>query len=474
LRPVESRPEYDIKQLGNSGACKGLTGICGAVGRSENRVASAVEDMLKAMWRRGTRTQSYIIRAKGSCIGIGICDSPASASRGFHLTGNNAIAIDGFFYEEEPVNARLRGGDPARLLELPGAFSILSPTEDGLVAGRDPLGQKPLYYGAGSGGICAFASLREGLDRIGAEDPQPVPAGTILACSGGGFKQVDTSHQLKKPLETVVAEADAVRKIQDLLIEAVSKGVPERPGIALSGGLDSAIVAAVAKECGKNPELITVGMEGQPELDHAHRIAAELGLPVTIREFTADGVVDSLPEVVSIVETVDPVVVGVSIPLYFACRKARELGRKVIVAGQMSDELFGGYARFEELAAEGKPDQAREEIWKSVLTASTNDFEPGDKVAVSLGLEMRCPFAYLPLVDYALRLPLSLKVRISGKKITRKYILRKLAARLKLPDSVVDRPKKAVQYSSGVQKVLLKEARRRKLTLGEFVSSFAD
>lgn len=474
MRPGESRPEYDIKQLGNSGDCKGLTGICGAVGRSENRVASAVNDMLKAMWRRGTRTQSYITRAKGSCIVIGICDSPASASRGFHLAGNNAVAIDGFFYEEEPINARLRGGDPARLLELPGAFSFLSPTEDGLVAGRDPLGQKPLYFGAGSEDIAAFASLKEGLDRIGEENPQPVPAGTVSVGSEIGFKPVESPHQLKRPLETAVTENDAAHRIQELLIEAISKGIPERPVIAFSGGLDSAIVAAVAKECGKDPELVTVGIEGQPELDHAHKVAAELGLPITIREITADEVLDSLADVVAIVETTDPVAVGVSIPLYLACRKVRGLGRNVIVAGQMSDELFGGYARFEELAAEGKPDQAREEIWKSVLAASTNDFEPGDKVAVSLGLEMRCPFAYLPLVDYALRLPLSLKVRISGKKVTRKYILRKLAARLKLPDSVVDRPKKAVQYSSGVQKVLSREAKRRNLSLSKFLSSFAD
>ncbi|HEY4822707.1 MAG TPA: asparagine synthetase B [Candidatus Bathyarchaeia archaeon] len=451
-----------------------MTGICGAVGKSENRVASAVEDMLKAMWRRGTRTQSHITRAKGSCIGIGICDSPVSPSRGFRLIGNHAIAVDGFFYDEEPVKTGLRGGDFSGLLELPGAFSFLSPTEDGLVAGRDPLGQKPLYLGTGSEDIVAFASLKEGLDRIGAENLQPVPAGTVLVGSERGFKPVKGSHQLKRPLETAVTENDAVHRIQELLIEAVSKGIPERPGIAFSGGLDSAIVAAVAKECGKDPELVTVGIERQPELDHAHKVAAELGLSITIREITADEVLDSLADVVAIVETADPVAVGVSIPFYFACRKARELGRNVIVAGQMSDELFGGYARFEELAAEGKPNQVREEMWKSVLAASTNDFEPGDKIAVSLGLEMRCPFAYFPLVDYALRLPLSLKVRISGEKTARKYILRRLASRLKLPDSVVDRQKKAVQYSSGVQKVLLKEAKRRKLSLGKFLSSFAN
>jgi asparagine synthase (glutamine-hydrolysing) len=56
--------------------------------------------------------------------------------------------------------------------------------------------------------------------------------------------------------------------------------------------------------------------------------------------------------------------------------------------------------------------------------------------------------------------------------VIRKYVLRRLAAQLSLPESVVDRPKKAVQYSSGVQKVLLKEAKRRGLSLGKMLESF--
>src|SRR5207245_8645025 len=82
------------------------------------------------------------------------------------------------------------------------------------------------------------------------------------------------------------------------------------------------------------------------------------------------------------------------------------------------------------------------------------------------------PSAYLPLVEYALKLPASLRVKLANGKVIRKYVLRRLAARLSLPDSVVDRPKKAVQYSSGVQKVLLKEAKRQGMSLGKMLESF--
>jgi len=108
---------------------------------------------------------------------------------------------------------------------------------------------------------------------------------------------------------------------------------------------------------------------------------------------------------------------------------------------------------------------------RSVLAAATNDFEPGDKLAVSHRLELQCPFAYLPLVDYALGIPISLKLRLAGDGVVRKYVLRRLAASWKLPESVVNRPKKAVQYSSGVQKVLLKEAKKRKMQLSDMLES---
>src|SRR5207245_10898337 len=86
-------------------------------------------------------------------------------------------------------------------------------------------------------------------------------------------------------------------------------------------------------------------------------------------------------------------------------------------------------------------------------------------------LELQCPFADLPLGDYAQSIPISLKLRLAGDGVVRKYVLRRLAASWKLPESVVNRPKKAVQYSSGVQKVLLKEAKKRKMQLSDMFES---
>jgi asparagine synthase (glutamine-hydrolysing) len=193
---------------------------------------------------------------------------------------------------------------------------------------------------------------------------------------------------------------------------------------------------------------------------------------VNVQELSSSDIINSLPEVVQIIESVDPVIVVISVPIYFACRKAHEIGLSYVAVGQLSDELFGGYGRFEEIALRNVPDDLGGAMFDSVVAASANDFDPGDKLAVAHGLELCCPFAYLPLVEYALKLPASLRVKVANGQVTRKFILRKLATKLNLPASVVDRPKKAVQYSSGVQKVLLKEAKRRGVGLAKMLESF--
>jgi len=135
--------------------------------------------------------------------------------------------------------------------------------------------------------------------------------------------------------------------------------------------------------------------------------------------------------------------------------------------GQLSDELFGGYARFEEIVMKEGLEAVDAAMWKSVVAAAEGDFAPGDKVAIWHGLEFRCPFAYLPLARLALELPVSLRVRVSEGLVVRKYLLRRLAEKWGLPGYVVNRPKKAFQYSSGVHKVLARETRRTKQEAGK-------
>ncbi len=429
--------------------------------------------MLGSMKSRGIIVETFGGKTEGAGnVVIGVCKSSESLSKNSQKSAEAFLALDGSFFDEDTLTIpRLVDTNSiGRVLGTPGAFALLVFARKKLIAARDSLGQKPLYWGVDVQGNFAFASLKIALKGAGINDPKPVPPGQVIEVSSRGLV-VSTNNVLTKPKNLEISEGEALSHLERLLLEAVWKMIPKKSGLAFSGGLDSALAAAACKRVGLEPELITVGLKGQPELEHAAQAADSIGLHANIRRLSEGEVVEAVPAVVRTVESDSPVTVGISVPFYFACQRAREIGVPVIVAGQLSDELFGGYAKFEELALKEGFDMVDLAMWNSLLAAAEGDFEPGDKVAVSFGLELRCPFAFLPLVNSALQLPVGLKVKMSKNGVTRKYILRRLAEMWGLPASIVNRPKRAFQYSSGVQKVLAKEARRQGRKLGELLSS---
>ncbi|HYU55900.1 MAG TPA: asparagine synthase-related protein [Candidatus Dormibacteraeota bacterium] len=450
-----------------------LSGIAGIIGRDARKVSSKLDATLSAMKSRGALTQSVTVDGKYGSVALGSCSHQLEHSPKVSVE-RTSFAVDGSL----PANLELEeiGGQAGQKafsdsIRDPGGFSVLGISGGRLLAGRDMLGQKPLYYGRDPQGTVAFASLKAALSKLGISNPRTVPPGHLLAAS---TKRVTVlaRETLSRFKELKVGEDQAAARTGELLLESLAEGVPEGYVTAFSGGLDSTLVAYAARENELGPELITVGLKGQAELEHARRIAKELGLEITVRELSQSEIMDRLGEVVETVESTDSTLVGHSVPLFFVCEVAEEMGMEHLLVGQLSDELFAGYGRFEELALKHHILESKKEVLRSVLAAATNDFEPGDKLAVSHQLELQCPFAYLPLVHYALSIPISLKLRLTNNGVVRKYVLRRLAASWKLPESVVNRPKKAVQYSSGVQKVLLKEAKKRKMTLHDLLESF--
>jgi asparagine synthase (glutamine-hydrolysing) len=449
-----------------------LTGIAGIIGPDAGKEASKLDSVLKAMRTRGSLTQSMAIYGEHQSIALGSCSHKLVQSSKVDIE-RTSFTVDGAIpatLELEEIGGEAGQEAFSEAIREHGGFSMLAISGGKLLAGRDILGLKPLYYGRDWSGAVAFASLKAGLSRIGIRDPRAVPPGHLVAVSNKQMT-VLVKQSLSSSKELKVSEDEATARVGHLLLESLAENPPEDYALAFSGGLDSTLVAYAAKENGLRPELITVGLKGQPELEHARRVAKELGLDITVRELSQSEIIDRLGEVVETVESSDSTLVGHSVPLFFVCEVAEEMGMGHLLVGQLSDELFAGYGRFEELALKHHFLEARKEVLRSVLAAATNDFEPGDKLAVSHRLDLQSPFAYLPLVDYALIIPISLKLRLIGDGVVRKYVLRRLAAFWKLPESVVNRPKKAVQYSTGVQKVLLKEARTRKMKLSELLES---
>ncbi len=348
-----------------------------------------------------------------------------------------------------------------------GCYAFVLTVEGKLVAGRDPLGLYPLYYGSG-GGFLALASERKALWKVGVDEAKSLPPGHLLIADEHGFrtrpvKAFDGKIQ-PKPLE------EAVEELERLLLQSIFERTAglDKAAVAFSGGLDSSLVAFLAEKAGVKVHLIHVSLENQPETLHAEEAARMLGLPIYKFLYREEDVEHVLSKVLWRIETPDPLKTSIAIPLYWAAEKAAELGFKVFLTGQGADELFGGYRRYLTIYTRFGEEQALKAITSDIIKMHGENFERDFKVCSFHNIELRLPFASIPLVEFALNIPLHLKIA-SREDFLRKIVLRKTAEKIGLPAKIVYRPKKAVQYATGVDKAVKKLAKKQGLSVGQFL-----
>ncbi len=203
---------------------------------------------------------------------------------------------------------------------------------------RDPVGVKPLYYGRSADGL-GFASERKALWRAGIRDVKALSPGAMLV-DGEEHRVVDLP-----PYDPVMGEEEAVRALDEALSAAVRARIHKEAAVNFSGGVDSALVGALAP----GVPLVTIGLEGSYDVKAARQAAKLMGAEsrLTVYEITEKDVEDAIAGTVYAVESADPVKVSIALPLYILAQKARNDGYRVLLSGQGADELFAGYARYE-------------------------------------------------------------------------------------------------------------------------------
>jgi asparagine synthase (glutamine-hydrolysing) len=364
---------------------------------------------------------------------------------------------------EEAIKALVEKGE--------GDFSITVAEPTRILAGRDPVGVKPLYFGENDA-YFALGSNRRVLWNLGIEKTSSFPPGHIAVVSREGFKfkPVRTLRYVKPKSTTM---EDAARTLQRLLERSVRlrvRGLKE-VAVAFSGGLDSSIVASVAKKQGVNVHLLHVSLRNQAETEEAKKAAEELQLPLSVHLFREEDVAKVVAKVVELIEEPDPLKAAVGIPFYWTAEKTAEAGFKVLLAGQGADELFGGYQRYvNEYLAHGE-EKVRKTMFADLTNIHESNIERDEKICGFHDVELRLPFASYPIAKFAISLPLALKIDHREDSL-RKLVLRKVAENMGLPASITKKRKKAVQYATGVNDVLKKLAKEQKATVAEFVSKF--
>jgi asparagine synthase (glutamine-hydrolysing) len=257
--------------------------------------------------------------------------------------------------------------------------------------------------------------------------PGPGPKGALV-CNGEVLSLIEPDPA---PCTLEEAIVTAVRLRSD-------EGVT-----ALSGGVDSGLVAALAQR-----ECVAVGMKGSHDLARARRAADLLGLTCTEVEITSPEIETALPKVIAAIPKKDPVNTGIALTMYFVARWAGEHGYRRILAGQGADELFGGYARY--LTSPTLEEDLARDVAGLELQAARDQ-----AVAALFGTYLSMPYLDIRVVRAARAIPACEKVRDGQRKIP----LREIAAH-HIPQELAGYEKKAMQYGSGVWGELKKLARK--------------
>ena len=350
-----------------------------------------------------------------------------------------------------------------------GDYSFLLLKKGMIASGRDPVGVQPLYYGENRD-LAAFASNRKALWQLGIEKPVSFPPGNLGLANKDGFKfKAVKTLSFVEPKNITLGEAAS--QLQTLLQESIRRRVQglKEVAVAFSGGLDSSVVAYLAHKLGVEVQLLHVSMENEEETEVAIEAAEALELPLQVDLYKDSDVEKTLPKVVALIEEADAVKAAIGVPFYWVAEKAVEAGFKVMLAGQGADELFGGYQRYVLEYCQNGDEKIRKIMFNDVVRIHEGNLERDLKITTFHGVELRLPFGTYDLAEYALSLPLDCKIEPKADT-PRKLVLRKMAQNIGMPVSITEKPKKAVQYSTGVNDAVKRIAKKQGKPVNEYVN----
>ncbi|MFD2601382.1 asparagine synthase B [Flavobacterium suzhouense] len=332
---------------------------------------------------------------------------------------------------------------------LDGIFAFVVINGDDYIAGRDPLGVKPLYYGLDERGRMYFSSEMKAIaDQC--KNFSTFPPGHYYTAKTGFVKYYRPEWE-DAAKATDEVDYFAIRKT---LTQAVEKRLmSDVPiGVLLSGGLDSSLTSSIAarlmKDSGQKLHSFSIGLSSDaPDAVAARLVAEFLGTEHHEVHFTIEQGIEILDKLIWHLETYDVTSIRASTPMYFLSKAITDKGIKVVLSGEGADEIFGGYLYFRN--APSAADFQKETI-ERVQKLFTADLLRADKSTMAYGLEARVPF-----LDKAF-LELAIKIKPEEKQPktydgVEKYILRKAFDTPKtpyLPNEVLWRQKE--QFSDGV------------------------
>ena len=323
------------------------------------------------------------------------------------------------------------GLDTPKLLDGMFSWVLYDKVQDRTLAARDPIGITSFYQGWSykTPGAVYFASELKCLHPV-CDKIISFPPGHIFDSSTGLTTRYfqpswwDPTNVPSTPIDYKLIRASLETAVRKRLMAEVPYGV------LLSGGLDSSLTASIAQRetmrlrsiSDRQPngygnhhhrapseglvgidddnELSTVewlpqlhsfsiGLPGAPDTKAAKEVAKFLGTKHYDFTFTVEEGLDALSDVIYHLETYDVTTIRASTPMFLLSRKIKAMGVKMVLSGEGSDEIFGGYLYFH-----AAPDKKafHEETVRRVKNLHLSDCLRANKSTAAWGVEARVPF----------------------------------------------------------------------------------
>ncbi|MCL6614668.1 MAG: asparagine synthetase B, partial [Firmicutes bacterium] len=282
---------------------------------------------------------------------------------------------------------------PDGLRRLDGMFALAAFLPGGAILARDPLGIKPLYFRT-EGEDCFFASELKAFpgDKGNVRE---LPAGCLYRLGIGLQPYYELAREYRRDLDRMTIHSELRRRLHEAVTKMHSPDVAT--GVFLSGGLDSALVAAIAARGQSELHTFSVGCGESPDRHYARLVAEHLGSHHHEYTLEAEQMWEALPEVIYHLESYDYALVRSAVANFFLARFARDFA-KVVLVGEGADELFGGYAYLDRFT---DWDDLHRELREITAGLYNTGLQRVDRMSAAHGLEARLPFLDTKLVDFS-------------------------------------------------------------------------
>ena len=351
------------------------------------------------------------------------------------------------------------------LLMLEGVYVIIILWHNRLIIIRDPIGVKPLYF-VKTPTCVLFSSQRKPIlfqtsENIFYEDIQSIHQDKIYVVSESGDVADFAGESLQKRQVLEIPLNKMIESLDGHFRFAIERRLPDydkKFGVLFSGGLDSSILVRYISEYDVDFDLYTSGFQNSPDLEHAMEAFSTFDATLKINELALEAVEAEIPRILFYIEQPEIMQINLAIPVHFSTLLAKKDGIQLLFSGQGLDELFGGYSRHVDTAKSEGYDALYEQLWEEFETFPPITLERDDTLSKANRIVSRMPFLDQRIVNYAMRIPTSFKVYNTKNTFVRKWILRRVAEKLRLPQKVYKRKKVAMQFGSGTAIVLGKIA----------------